>query len=593
MIQLLLNIAKQRTKHQHLLQSWCLLFFITCTAWSLQAQNNVSFEAFSDARQVLSNNYFEVSFNLKNADGQNFSPPSFNDFVILSGPSRGVKTTIINGLVSKEMTYTYVLQPKRVGKFTIGSATIMANNKSLRSKPFQVEVLAAKEGQKSNEQAFFVEMVPSVKKAYIGQQIRLDYKLFTTVRIASENITDESDYVGFYAEDIQRPDLRRRQEIIDGVQYVTKVLKSIALYPQQAGLLTIDPATIQLGVAVNNRRSSGLFFGSEIRRMAYTTEPLELNVRPLPDGAPADFSGAIGHYQMGAKLQRTTMTTDDALSLQVVIEGDGDIKRLQAPPIQFPESFEVYEPKVLEEEGGEFNTERRSRKIFEYICLPKKAGSFNISPSFTYFDPDSIQYVTLRAKPIKLNVRPGITEAIPIERQDISEVKDIQFISLDTRLKQKRSFFLGSIGFWLLLLLPIIGLVLALLYKRKLQKLAGIDPALLKSQKANQIAMARLEKGAKFLQENNSRAFYDEISKAMMGYVSDKLRIPGSEMTKSNMQARLQQLQIGSESVDQFMEIVRNCETALYAGMDNSAAMQATYDYALSVLAAIEKQVTS
>lgn len=569
-----------------------LLLFLIGAMTPVWAQSGTPvFEAYADARQILSGQYFEVTFTLKNAEGRNFSPPSFNEFIVATGPARGVSTTIINGKVSKEMTYTYTLQARKTGKFTIGSATIEASNKSLRTKPFQVEVLKGKSGEVATDEQYFVRAELSTQNAWVGQQVKLDYKLYTTVEIQNYNITQESDYVGFYAEDIQRPDARRQREIIDGVQYVTKILKSMAIYPQQAGLLAIDPAVIQLGVVINSgRRSSNFFFGNEIRRVPVQTERMELNVQPLP-AAPEDFSGAVGNFRIGSDLERNQVTTDDALKLRLVIEGNGDLKRIQPPKINFPERFVTYEPKVQEQDIGEANTTRMGRKIIDYVSLPKEAGRYRITPKFTYFNPDSSRYITLRNTSYDITVRQGTAIKAPIIDDNAGLQEDIHGLKMDLALVKKSPFFLGSTVFWILMILPVLALLAAVFYRKKLQELANIDPAVLKSQRAKQVAMSRLEQSATFLKSNESRAFYDEISKAMLGYVSDKLKIPKSEMTKSNMQSKLEQLEIGTDKVDRFIEIVRNCEIALFAGKDHQEAMQQTYDNALEVLAAIEKQV--
>lgn len=569
-----------------------LLFLIGAIAPVWAQSSTPVFEAYADARQVLSSQYFEVTFTLKNAESRNFSPPSFNEFIVASGPARGVSTTIINGQVSKQMTYTYTLQAREVGKFKIGSATIEANGKSLRTKPFQVEVLKGQSSEVPSDQQYFVRAELSTQNAWVGQQVKLDYKLYTTVEIQNYNITEEADYVGFYAEDIQRPDARRQREIIDGVQYVTKVLKSMAIYPQQAGLLVIDPAVIQLGVVLSNgRRSSNFFFGNEIRRVPVQTERMELNVQPLPD-APEGFSGAVGNFRLGSDLERSQVTTDDALKLRLVIEGNGDLKRIQPPKINFPESFVTYEPKVQEQDIGEANTTRMGRKIIDYVSLPKEAGRYSITPKFTYFNPDSSRYITLSNTRYDITVRQGTAIKAPIIDDNAGLQEDIHGLKLDLALAQKRPFLMGSAVFWILMTLPVLALLAAVFYRKKLQELANIDPAVLKSQRAKHVAMSRLEQGATFLKSNDSRAFYDEISKAMLGYVSDKLKIPKSEMTKSNMQSKLAQLEIGTDKVDRFIEIVRNCEIALFAGKDHQEAMQQTYDNALDVLSAIEKQVT-
>lgn len=566
-----------------------LLFFQALGSGKSQAP---VFEAFADARQVMANQYFELTFTLKNAEGRNFNPPPFNDFAILSGPARGISTTIVNGKVSKEMSFTYTLQPKRKGRLTIGPASILAGGKRLTTQPVSIEVLEAKEGTVPADQQFFVQAELSHQEAYVGQQVRLDYKLYTTVEIQNYNIVEEPNYVGFYAEDIQRPDTRRRREILNGVQYLTRVLKSIALYPQQTGELTIDPASLQLGVIVNTGRSSSLFFGNEIRRKAVMTNQLALKVKPLPPDAPTSFSGAVGDFKISSSISRQTITTDDAVSLVLSIEGDGDLKRIGVPHINYPETFTRYEPKVQEADLGEFNNTRLGRKIIEYVAIPKEPGKYQLQPEFTYFHPDSNRYLTLQSDPFTLTVRPGSAVKTPIIRDAANEKTDIHGLKLNTKLTKPKTFFWGSTLFWILLLIPLLALFTAIFYKRRIQKLANIDPNLIKMQEAQQIAAQRLGKAASYLQDKQNRPFYDEVSKAMMGYISDKLQIEKSQLNKSNMQQRLEKLEIPSSQLEKFMEIVHNCEMALYAGKADAAAMETTYHNAHEVLATIEKHLT-
>lgn len=570
-----------------------LLLSLLFLLYGFSSAQSPVFEAFADARQVLANQYFELTFTLKNAEGSNFSPPAFNNFAILSGPARGISTTIINGKVSKEMSFTYTLQPRSVGNFTIGPASIQVNGQRLQTKPIKIEVLKAKEGIVPTDQQFFVQAELSSTEAYVGQQVRLDYKLYTAVEIQNYNLAEEPSYVGFYVEDIQRPDTRRRREILNGVQYVTRILKSVALYPQQAGSLTIDPAALQLGVIVNTGRSSSLFFGNEIRRTAVQTNPLNLRVKPLPEGAPASFSGAVGNFTMSSTISRQTVTTDDAVSLVMNIEGDGDLKRVQVPAIKFPERFTPYEPKIQESNLGELNSIRMGRKVIEYVAIPNEAGLYQLQPEFTFFHPDSSRYITLQGSTYKLTVRPGTAIKTPIIGDDDAGQADIHGLKMNTQLGKAKGFLWGSALFWILLALPVLAILAAVFYKRRLQQIANIDPNLLKMQEAQKVAAQRLEQAATYWQEQQSRSFYDEVSKAMMGYISDKLQIEKSQMNKSNMQQRLEELKIPAEQITKFMEIVRNCEMALYAGKANPEAMQATYDHAHEVLATIEKHLAA
>jgi hypothetical protein len=264
---------------------------------------------------------------------------------------------------------------------------------------------------------------------------------------------------------------------------------------------------------------------------------------------------------------------------------------VQVPEIAFPEPFTSYEPKVQETDLGELNSTRLGRKVIEYVAIPKEAGLYQLQPEFTFFHPDSSRYITLQGNIYELTVRPGTAIKTPIISTDDTEQADIHGLKMNTKLGKARSFLWGSALFWILLALPVLAILAAIFYKRRLQQIANIDPNLLKMQKAQKVAAQRLEQAAAYLQEQQSRPFYDEVSKAMMGYISDKLQIEKSQMNKSNMQQRLEELRIPEEQIKKFMKIVRNCEMALYAGKANPEAMEATYDHAHEVLATVEKHL--
>lgn len=554
------------------------------------AQNNVSFEAYANVRQVVKNSYFDLSFTLKNADGTGFIQPSLDDFIIASGPSRAISTTIINGQVNKEMSYKYVLQPKQVGRFQIGRASIKVNGRVLRTSPINIEVVESRTNVTGADNAeVFIRAEPSVAEAWIGQQVILDYKLYTTITIERYNVVDESDYAGFFARDIKRYNARQVTEVINGVEYVTKILRRIALFPQQTGTLTIEPMTLQLGVSDGAGATRSFF----LKRIPVRTEPVDITVRSLPTNAPETFTGAVGKYRFETQINRSTITTDDALSLKVIMAGNGDVKRVQAPKLKDVDNFELYDPKILEESTYEMSGELTGKKIVEYLMVPKQKGRYEIQPEFSYFDTDSAQYIALNAPLYEINVRQGTQKKDkPVILQDTEAVdEDIRFIKMDTALHQKDRQFFGSTLYWVFSILPLLLLGGAFVLKRIQDQKSSIDPLLIKSRRARKVALKRLVTAEKHMNENNSRAFYDEISKAMLGYVCDKLKIPVSELTKDNVQEKLRTLEVEESRIERFLQIIKTTEMALFAGMDNSAAMNQTYQDTLDLLATIEENL--
>ena len=575
---------------------WLLLSFFLLSASVSYSQAGATFEAFSNAKQVVANGYFDVSFTLKNGEGTDFRPPSFNDFVVISGPSRSVSTTIINGKMSKEMSYSFSLQPRRVGTFTLGSASVKVGNEVLRTQPLNIQVLPAREQQQGDNQVY-IKAEASINESVVGQQITLDYKLYTTVNVESYNVLEESDYQGFYAEDVRRHDGRVVREVIGGVQFLTKIIKRIALFPQQAGALTIDPLHVQLGIVKDNeQRRSNFFFNRQIQRLNVQTEPLAINVNPLPANAPSTFTGAVGKFSMASGLTRELMTTDDALTLRMSLEGNGDIKRVQAPDIDFPAGFEVYDPKVIDESTYENGGLVVGKKVVDYLLIPKNPGIFEVHPEFTYYDTDSLKYVTLRSNPSKVTVKQGSNNVDPAdfvtEDEDQKELADIRFIKTDKSIKLRKDRFFGSPLFWVLAGLPFFVLFLVLLYRRREASRKTIDPLLLKSRRARKVAVKKLEKAESYMKEGQSREFYDEIFKAMLGYVCDKLRIPLSELTKENVKERLVSLSVKEAHIERFMDIIQTSEMAVFAGMDNAKSMQGQYDATVQVITEIEADLS-
>ncbi len=565
----------------------CLAILLSTGALSAQT----TFEATADARRVLENSYFEVTFTLSNAQGGQFSPPSFEDFLVVSGPSQAVSTSMINGQVSRTQAYSYTLKPRRTGTFTIGSASIKVSRTTLRTKPLTIEVVKGRKGDPGAEEQVFIRAEPSTETAYVGQQILLDYKLYTTLDVESFNILEESGYQGFFAQDVRRFNGRVMREVINGVQYTTKVLKRIALFPQQTGQLSIEPMNVQLGVVKEGaKRSRSFFFTPEVRPYPAATETVNIEVLPLPAGAPESFTGAVGDYQIRPDLSSKTATTDDALTLILTVRGSGDIKRVEAPALDLPEGFEVYEPKAVEETNLELNASIEGKKVFEYLLLPKVPGDYEFTPKFTYFSPDSAKYVTLADQSFSLYVKQG-TGQPGRATASLNETEDIGPLMLSPVLTQTRTPFLGSALFWGLLAAPLLLFGGLLGWRRHRARQDDIDPNERRMQAARGVAQERLSLAKSHLKAGDSRAFYDEVSKAILGYVGDKLQISRSSMSKSSLRQRLQELDLDESLIETVMSIVQDCEMALFAGQADADKMGTVYERATQAIAGVEKAV--
>ena len=560
------------------------------------------FEAKTDARQIVLSGYFTATFTLHNADGRDFQPPKFKDFNILSGPSTTTSVQIINGRRSESRGYSYQLQPKKIGVFTIGPATIKANGQTLRTNPFKIEVVKGKNSTATTRKDLdaelgndiFIKAEVNTEEARIGEQIILDYKLYTTRDIESYNLISESEYDGFFAQDIRRFNGQVIKEVFDGKQYSTKVLKRVALFPQQAGKLTVDQMIMQLYInseSPNQRRS--VFFLPKMTPIRVNTDELQISVKSLPADAPPTFTGAVGKFNIRANVSRTKLTTDDALQIRMEISGNGDIKQVQAPPLLISEDFEVYDPKVLEENSYESNGQYLVKKTFEYTVLPEKPGKYDLSIAFTYFDTDSLKYKTINTDTLQIVVGKGVlgNRRLPSTSESAAVNENIRYIKMQTNLKKEGDPFFGSSLFWTLLIFPFLLLTGVIVQKQIVSGRNNVDRILLKRKRAKKVAQKRLSLSKKFLESNDSKAFYDEVSKASFGYICDKLNIPLADLTKNNVLEKLRTLNVSEGSISLFMKTIQTCEMALFAGKDNTAAMNETYDSAIDVIAKIEEEI--
>lgn len=556
------------------------------------AQGQPSFEASADARQILLRSFVEVTFTLHNGEGNAFEPPSFKDFIIASGPSRSVSTTIINGQFSSESGYNYTLQPKKTGKLQIGAASIRVNGKTLRTSPITIEVLDSKQAA-GNDKAdpIFMRAIASTEDGWVGQQILLDYKLYySTDQVGSYNPISESSYQGFYALELKRYNAPMQREIINGRQYFTKVIRRVALFPQQSGDFVIEPFEVQLNVTSDNPRSSGFFFNRQTTRVPAATQPLTIHVKSLPTPAPPAFSGAVGRYFTTFGFNQNDLTTDDALSLRLAVSGDGDLKRVQAPNLTFPDAFEVYPPKTIQDNSYEDNGKVLGERIFEYLLVPRTPGTYTLTPSFSYYDADSTKYATLTASAATITVRQGSNRPNTAKpTQSNAATQDIRYLKKSVQLKSGGYLLWGQPLLGILILMPVAGVGMALLARQNRRRRDQRDPLELRRQHARKVALQRLSGARTHLDAGQSRAFYDEVAKTLVEFVCHKLNIPLSAWSKDHVRQHLESIDVQPDIIDRFTQVMQTCEMALFAGKDNAADMQHTFNAAEAVIIGIEQ----
>lgn len=565
----------------------------------LIGQGDITFTAEPNAKRVTENSDFTISFKLTNAKFTKFTPPEFRGFNQVGNPRQLTSGTNFNGDRSSFSTIVYHIISKKAGKYIIPAATAIVNGKTMKTKSFSIEVV--KGSKKPVEELpesyqYFIRAEPNDSTPRVGQQVIVNYKLYFVNKIASFNFEKFPEFKNFYVppseDNLRGLSYNIEKEEIDGIMYSTKLLKRIAIYPQKEGIVDIDPMIVRLGIS--DRTNNNNFFRLQTPRYVnYVVDTFKLNVIPfLPNEEPADFTGAVGKYKMVSNVDKRKMTTDQAVIIKMVVQGNGDIKRVKAPKLDLGDDFELYEPSVNEKKTIEYRGQLIGEKEFEYQALPLRPGQYTIQPKFTYYDTEDSRFRTIVSEAVQLEVTQGRKKRTSSIVQN-NVKKEIEFLpnSTSTSFSQKDNFFFGSPFFWILTVLPFLILGGALVYRQQQLKKGDVDLDVLKSQGAQSVAIQKLATAEAFKNENNSKSFYDEISKASFGYVGDKLNIPLSELSKSNIQEKLQSLNVSQQYIDEFIKIIKTCEMALFAGMDNSAAMQETYDSAKDVITKIEEEL--
>jgi len=564
----------------------------------LFAQSSITFTAGADADQVLMGEYFKVTFTLKGGNGSNFSPPTFKNFRILGGPNQSMRTSIANGKVDKSLSYSYTLQPRQPGNFIIGSARIISNGKTLETRTLSIHVLKSNPDQNSayaeikEGMDIFIRAEIDTNVAYLGQQILLDYKLFTRKNISQFDILFESDYAGFYKRDVPRFRSQVKREIINGVQYTTKVLKRVALYPQKSGSYTIEPMTMRLSLQSGDP-FGGFFFNRRSKPLNKQTNACTINVQSLPGDKPEGFIGAVGHLKMFASTSTRMMSTDDALSLFLTFEGDGDMKRVTAPSLDLSENFELFDSKTAKEELIRADEKLIFRKKFEYLIVPKNPGIHSIVPECFYFNTDSSSYELIRLAPVKINITQGsLTKSGTAKSGTVNtSERDINFIktklpSFYTTGRSKNSFIL--LVLWLI---PFLGLGIIVLKKWNKRQIMRMDPGLLRKKQAKKTAISQLQKAKEEI-SGKSGQYYRAISAALIGYASDRLQISREELSKKKIRHNLTNAGARNETINNLISLLHKAEIALYAPVANSDDRQELYEKAVELISNLDTELT-
>lgn len=562
---------------------------------------------------------FEVDFSM-NSSGSRFTPPSFNNFQVLSGPNMSSDMTSINGNTTLNISYSYILAATKEGSFTIDAAAIIINGHTLVSSPLKITVKGhAPPVQQQTQQAaapvdndkvdirdisklIFVKAVVDKTHVFEGEQVKVAYKIYTRVGILGGQPEKTPDLNGFWNQDVvsKDPNPAWKSEVYKGLRYNVTTVKQSILFPQHSGDLVIDPLAMNFGIRVPlpQRNILGSLY-DDFKDMNYKakSQPVIIHVTPLPTaGKPADFSGAVGSFSVYTDADKKELKANETLNYTVEISGKGNLNLINAPKINLPVDFEKYDPKTTDRITVDSNGVSGSRK-FSYLLIPRHQGNFMLNPvNFTYFNPATKKYITLPAKAIGIKVDKGDSQAnVPAfnssDQQDIKLLgNDIRYIKTSSAnlYKAGEGFYNSALYYILLLLGPV--LFAAALFYRKWNQQYNSDLVKVKSRGAGKMAAKHLANAQKELTAGKKSAFYDAVAKGLYGYLSDKLNIPVADLNKENIIAQLQSQSLESTKINQLVDTMDLCEMARFAPVTGISEQQ-VFDKAKNSINEIEDKI--
>ena len=591
------------------------------TLSALSAQNDVDFKVLCK-KNVVVGEQFQVSYEL-NGEGKNFEAPNFNGFEVVGGPfsSSSSSVQIINGSVTKSNTHTFsfYLRAIKEGTFTIPAATISVGRQKVNSTTAEVTVTknpntAISGGStgtsNTNTRDVFLEAVPNKKTAYIGEQITLTYKIYFTIPVSNLTISKAPSYSGFWTKDItdNNGTIQHSSIIRDNVEYHVATIQEMVLIPQKAGTLTIDPLDISCIAQIKKERPQqnsydpfDNFFGG-IMGSSYTnvkkeikSQPINIEVKTLPNNnKPQSFKGAVGQFTFTSKTDKTDLKSNDAFTVTYTVSGKGNIELLELPKPNFPPDFEVYEPKITTNTKNNSYGISGSKKA-EYVVIPRVSGDFDLEPTeFSYFDPAKNRYVTLYSDNTSIHVEKSEGDrgsgVIYAGGQEAINVigSDIRHIMTQGKLQKKGGLLFASPLYFIIAAVILSVFVIALVMFKRVNKFNS-NQTLVRNKKATKIASRRLKNAQRYLKIKDQGHFYEEMSQALWGYISDKLNITRSQLSMDTVKEMMLDKKVPEDITNQFVELLNSCEFARFAPGDPNKKMDDIFQKGMEIITKAEK----
>lgn len=594
-----------------------ITLLLSCFAYVLTVcAQNISVSA---PTQVATGENFRVSYTIANVSVDEFRSATIPaGLEVIAGPYTSQQSSyqIVNGHTSRSssITYTYTLYAEKAGTYTIGAAHAKAGGKTIVSKPFRILVSGSTRNNGSSapnmhddaispshssngrisSDDLFVKVTANKKHVHEQEPILLTYKVYTLVDLTSLD-GKMPDLKGFHTQEIALPQQKSFHiEKLNGRNYRCVTWSQYVMYPQMTGKMTIPSLTFK-GVVVMQNRSvdpfEAFFNGGsgyiEVKRNI-VAPAIDIQVDPLPQ-KPSDFSGGVGRFSVSSQLLSKTVKAGTPVTLRVVVGGNGNLKLIKQPVVSFPKDFDKYDPKITDKTKLTTNG-LEGNMIYDFLVVPRNQGRYTIpAVSLTYYDTSNNQYKTIKTAPLSINVEPGdgkgtsVTDYSDVQQTDIKPIKQGNFDTIDTE-----NLFFGSMSFLIWLLLPFVLFVtLVVIFHKKAMENADIVGK--RGKLANKVATKRLKTAYKLLNAGKQNDFYDEVLRALWGYVGDKLNMPIEKLSRENISEQLAACSINAEIIGKFISAIDECEYERYAPGSAEGNMTKTYDSAMVAIMEIEK----
>jgi hypothetical protein len=577
--------------------------FICLLSISLVAQE-ATLKAKVSKNKLGVNQRLRIEFSIDKQGGDNFSPPKFTNFKVVGGPSQSVSQSWINGKVTFSQSYTYIIQPKRKGAFSIASASIKIGGKFIKSEPVKVIVLDAIEIPKNPNDPNYVaqqniHLVAEISKAnpYVGEGIYVEYRLYVSenVSVYDTSISEAPKYNGFWNQDIKVTGFLVKMGKYNGENYRYIVLQKALLIPTKTGKLSIDPMRMDIVIGVPSGRAD--FFGNAItknirREFASTKKIIRPKSLPL-EGKPANFAGAVGDFDFSVALSKDILKANETSQVQIKISGKGNLKLFELPTVETPAELEMYQPE--RKERVRVNASGISGAVTDtYTVVPLYKGKYKIpSISFSYFNPKEKKYKTIATEDFFVDVQEGkeliSLDTSSVRKQEVvSTGKNFRYIATKTKfITAKKIDFFKSNLFYVLFLLPLIAIPIGVFIGKKNEE-RNNDILGNKTRKAEKLAKKYLSKAQKQL--GKKEAFYEALERALHNYLKAKLGVETAEISKERITEILKGKNVEAATIHQFIEVLKNSDFARYTPF-TATEMKEEFERAKAVIVQLDKQL--